>query len=69
MTESEPAVYTDNMEIGDIDNYYGGLNIAKSAGKCYWCIEGYGGDKWKEIPEQLYNSLVEFEILRQHKEE
>lgn len=47
--------------IGNIGNYYGGLNIKKDDDKYYWSIENYDGDDWEEIPESLYNELVKFE--------
>lgn len=48
------------MEIGNIGNYYGGLNIKKENNKYYWGIENYDGIKWEEIPKKLYKQLIKF---------
>ena len=47
--------------IGNISNYYGGLNIKKEKNKYYWGIENWDGTEWEEIPETLYNELLNFE--------
>lgn len=47
-------------EIGDIGNYYGGLWIKTNEDGFYWGIENYDGIHWEEIPEKLYNELMEF---------
>lgn len=50
--------------IGGIGNTYGGLNLKSEDGKFFWSISGCFGDDWKEIPESLFNSLLEFENSR-----
>ena len=52
------------MRIGDIGNDYGSLEIMFKDGKYYWGIEDWSGTSWEEIPEELYNTLVEFENKR-----
>lgn len=49
------------MKIGEINNFYGGLNVKIEAGKYFWSIEDYGGHDWQEIPKSLYDELVKFE--------
>lgn len=51
-------------EIGGLCNYYGCLEVKEEDGKFYWSIENYDGHYWKEIPESLYNALIEFEHNR-----
>lgn len=51
------------QEIGNIGNYYGGLNVKKENDKFYWIIENYNTDfndisLWEEISESLYNELI-----------
>jgi hypothetical protein len=47
-------------QIGEIENYYGGLHIKKENDKFWWAIENYTGFNWEEIPEYLYNALMRF---------
>jgi hypothetical protein len=44
----------------NIGNCYGGLIAKEENGKFYWCVEGYLGDDWEEIPESLFNELVKY---------
>ena len=46
------------IEIKEIQNYYGGLNISTHGDRFYWCVEGYSGFDWKEIPESLYVEIL-----------
>jgi len=48
------------MEIGEICNYYGGLNIVEKDGKYYWWIEDYHESTKQEIPKYLYDALIKF---------
>lgn len=57
------------ISIGDISNYYGGLSVKTDGGKHYWSIDDYNGNEWKEIPENLYRVLVQYEKARQEAEE
>ncbi len=50
--------------IGNISNYYGGLEVKAEDGKFYWSIENYDGHNWWEISEDLYNSLNRHEDER-----
>lgn len=59
----------DAQEIGTIGNYYGGLVVKKENGKFYWGIEDYEDTRWEEIPESLYQSLIEFENAQNKVEE
>jgi hypothetical protein len=56
---------SNEQEIGNIGNYYGGLSVKTEDGKCYWSIENYDGNRWEEIPESLYRALKEYETARQ----
>jgi hypothetical protein len=56
---------SNQQEIGNIGNYYGGLSVKTEDGKCYWSIENYTGYRWEEIPDSLYRALVEYETARQ----
>lgn len=51
--------------IGTIGNYYGNLEIATDGDKFFWCIENWDGYDWKEIPESLYNALMDYEKNRE----
>lgn len=52
-------------QIGKIGNAYGCLWIKKNeSGKCYWGIEDCDmTTEWEEIPESLYNTLLEFKVV------
>lgn len=50
--------------IGDIGNYYGGLNVRQEGDKYFWGIENWDGTYWDEIPKQLYDTLVSYEQTR-----
>ncbi len=52
------------IDIGDIGNYYGSLSVKEEGGKYFWSIEDYDGHSWDEIPESLYRALVEYETNR-----
>lgn len=56
-------------QIGNISNYYGGLNVIEKDGKYYWLIENYDTDfndlrEWEEISKSLYNQLIKHEKKR-----
>jgi|688.fasta_scaffold1029985_1 hypothetical protein len=55
---------SNEQKIGNIGNYYGGLWVKTENNKCYWSIENYDGQNWREIPESLYRALVEYETAR-----
>lgn len=42
-----------------LGSYFGNLFVTEKDGKCYWCNEDYDGYPWTEIPEELYNCLIE----------
>ena len=44
--------------VGDIANYYGGLHVKRIANLCYWSIENYDGNYWREIPPALFDELL-----------
>jgi hypothetical protein len=46
------------IEIGEIGNYYGGLNAKKEGDKFFWAVENYDGYCWEEISESLYLELI-----------
>ena len=50
--------------IGQIENFYGGLSIMTADGRFYWSIKRHDGDNWQEIPEKLYDALLEYERER-----
>lgn len=60
------------IQVGGIGNYYGGLNLFESDGKCYWVIENWDTPideimphQAEEIPRDLYLQLLAFERKRQ----
>lgn len=54
------------VNIGEIENYYGGLSVSSNEGKFYWSIEDWDGENWKEIPEELYMSLLKYQEDYKH---
>jgi hypothetical protein len=52
------------IDIGTIENYYGGLAVRENAGRYEWSIENWNGHSWKEIPKTLYDALIQFEDER-----
>ena len=47
--------------VGNIGNYYGGLNVKYDNGKYFWCIDDYCDDlDWEEIPKYLYDALIKY---------
>jgi hypothetical protein len=65
-SKSEDAENSTPREIGDIENYYGGLSVKTEGGKHFWSIENYDGDSWKEIPADLFAALNAFEDSREN---
>lgn len=55
---------SEEVGIGCIGNYYGGLAVKQEDGKYWWSIENYDGHGWEEIPESLYLELLKFEADR-----
>lgn len=55
--------------IGNIGNYYGGLEVKEEDGKYYWGIENYDGTYWEEISKFTYTVLLRQSrrILRREK--
>lgn len=53
---------TDNLwkSIGEIGNYYGGLQVVKSGKRYFWTIEDYKDSYEEEIPKSLYDELTKF---------
>jgi len=50
---------SNQREIGEIDNEYGGLEVKEENGAYYWCIEDcFNRFDWKEIPKSLYDELM-----------
>lgn len=47
--------------IGDICNYYGGLQIVERDGKYWWGIENWDGTELSEIPKYLFDALNKFD--------
>ena len=47
--------------VGLIGNYYGGLELAIDGGRFYWGLRDWDGIDWQEIPESLYESLMEYQ--------
>jgi len=48
--------------IGSIGNYHGGLLIAEHEGLFYWAIGDYSHTEFKEIPEFLYDVLIDYQV-------
>lgn len=55
-------------KIGDICNYYGGLEVKEENGKFFWSIEDWAGYGWEEIPKYLYDALIKYEDERVRKD-
>lgn len=57
-------------QVGTIGNYYGGLFIRQEGEHYQWSIEDYDDShQWEEIPLELYQALLAFEIARKALEE
>jgi hypothetical protein len=55
-------------EIGEIGNYYGCLTVKSEGKKFYWSIENWDGHCWEEIPENLFEALVNLEkTVKKHR--
>lgn len=52
---------SNQLQIGTISNYYGGLWIKQEDGKFFWSIENYDDLHWVEIPESLFQALLSYE--------
>ena len=48
-------------EIGNIGNYYGGLEVKENDGEYSWGIENWDGIHYDRIPEYLYNALMKYQ--------
>lgn len=49
--------------IGQIGNYYGDLKVTAKDGKFFWAIPNYDRTDWEEIPQSLYEALINFNSL------
>lgn len=47
-----------SKEIGNIGNYYGGLEVKEEDGKYFWGIANYDGTRWEEISKFTYTVLL-----------
>ena len=52
------------MDIGEIGNYYGCLQVKEEGGEYFWAIENWDGHYWEKIPKALYDELLRFEESR-----
>lgn len=53
---------TYTLRIGEIENYYGGLEVTVESGKYYWGIRNCDDTvEWEEIPQSLYDELIKFQ--------
>lgn len=44
----------------NVGNYYDCLKTKSEDSKFFWCVENWNGDNWKEIPFDLYESLMKY---------
>ena len=51
-------------DIGNIGNYYGGLQIRKltteDSVQYFWGVENYNGTSWEEIGQELFSALLSY---------
>jgi hypothetical protein len=52
----------EGIKIGNINNTYGDLRVKEENGLYYWGIENWDGTNWEEIPEFLFNTLIQFKV-------
>ena len=64
LSELQDEFFYNSIGIGEIGNDYGSLSIVKYNGKYYWDIGSNGEFSPEEIPEYLYNALIQFENER-----
>lgn len=50
-----------SVEVGEIYGYYGGLLLTVEGEKHYWGIRDWDGIDWQEIPEYLFQAIMQFE--------
>lgn len=50
---------SNEIRIGEIGNYYGGLYVKKKKKEFFFGIENYSGTHWELISESLYNQLLD----------
>jgi hypothetical protein len=57
--QAETPVVEDHpsVGIGDISNYYGGLQLKREGGVDYWAIEDYRDTDWSEVPAHVAAAL------------
>ena len=51
---------SNQTEIGEVGNYYGGLSVVENNGAYFWAIENYDGWMPEEITKELYYALITF---------
>ena len=54
------------MNIGNICNYYGGVDVQEEDGKYFWGIDDWDDTRYEEIPKYLYDALVKYQTERKH---
>ena len=52
----------EEIKIGNIGNAYGDLRVKTENGLHFWGIENWDGTFWEEIPESLFNTLIQFKV-------
>jgi len=51
-------------QVGQINNYYGGLIVKQDEKGLWWGIEGCNGTSWYSIPQYLFDALMRHEDER-----
>ena len=53
------------VNIGDVNNHYGGISVSKEGGCYFWALQNWSGDYIaEEITQELYEALIKFEEER-----
>ena len=52
-----------SIEIGEIGNAYGSLEVTQQGDKYYWTITGYEGGELEEISKSLYEELIKHQRM------
>lgn len=56
-----------DYNISGIQNYYGRLHVKEENSKCFWMLEDYDVDRWKEIPRYLFDALNRYQDEEERK--
>lgn len=64
LAKDQPAPDHDAIEIGNIENFHGGLCLKRENGEDFWCIENHNGLWWEPCNSIIADALRNYETRK-----